>query len=146
MWGHFLYTWIGRVKYTNIIWCIHIYNTTQRNIIFLVPTCYVLIRYLPALNTSIKFDIYYSHINNMSHDKCISIFFICTGMNWKWNNNNYISYFIRHLSKYWLPMYPPLMVRWTFCSNKRRLHLRTSAASLFRGSSGLGSKNKNCKP
>lgn len=44
-----------------------------------------------------------------------------------------------HRSKYTDPMYPPRIALDTFCSNRRRLFCRTSAASLLRGSSGLGS-------
>ena len=38
--------------------------------------------------------------------------------------------------------YSPFMVFWTFCSNILRLDCSSMAASLFRGSSGLGSWNK----
>ena len=38
-------------------------------------------------------------------------------------------YHLKHLSKYVFPIYPPFIVRWTFCSNKRRFWRSTSAAS-----------------
>lgn len=44
-----------------------------------------------------------------------------------------------HFSKYVLPTIPPIMAFLTFCSNTRLLFCSTSAASLFKGSSGLGS-------
>lgn len=46
---------------------------------------------------------------------------------------------LRHRSKYVDPIWPPRMDLATFCSKSRRFVCSTSAASLFRGSSGLGS-------
>ncbi len=50
-------------------------------------------------------------------------------------------YYFRHRSKYVAPTYPPRIDLATFCSNKRLLFCNTSAASLFKGSSGFGSWN-----
>lgn len=45
----------------------------------------------------------------------------------------------RHRSKLVLPIVPPDIARFTFCSNSFRFERSTSAASLFSGSSGFGS-------
>lgn len=47
--------------------------------------------------------------------------------------------YFKHFSKYVLPIIPPRIAFNTFISNNLLLFCKTSAASLFRGSSGLGS-------
>ena len=56
--------------------------------------------------------------------------------------NVIIVYHLTQRSKYTPFTVPPRIVFWTFCSNRRLFACNSFAASLFRGSSGLGSKNK----
>ena len=78
-----------------------------------------------------------------------------TGLRSKWNGQRMESSIgcldtgdqdLRQRWKWLEPTWPPRIALCTFCSNCLRFDCNTSAASLFNGSSGLGSKNKYWRP